>query len=369
MALFDLFTGAPAKEAAAANRAQLTSAQGTIGNIADATKQYNEDALRQGYGAARTDLGTGYGASTGAINAGAGNAINYLDAGNAGALTYYDKARAGLTADGGAFKPLTDLATKFGGGANLYGDALGINGAAGNDRARAAFTEAPGYQATITSAVDLLNRRRNAAGSLNSGNADAEAVKLGTDAANGQWQQWLTNLSPYNTLQLSATQGAAAGNQANNQAVAGIDTGAGNIVNQGGVAKAGVAQGQGNSLADIAQRYYTGLGNLDTGEGTALAGNQTNASNMVANSLLGLAPKIGQTYSDEAQAGLTGQKNLLNLIMQGATAAAGSPSLAGLGSGFGSATAGTFGGNLGASGILDPSMWNKSLPAGSFTGV
>ena len=144
----------------------------------------------------------------------------------------------------------------------------------------------------------------------NSGNTDIDALKFGTGLANQNYQQWLTNLAPYNNLQLSATSGAASGNAGINQGLAGIDQAAANLFGTAGQNKAGIATGQGTSLADIASRYYAGLAGNDTGRGAALAGNETGANNLITNSDLKLVPQIGQTYKDAADAEMAGSRNL-----------------------------------------------------------
>lgn len=325
MGIFDLFTGAPAKEAAASARGQLTSAQGTIGNLADITRRYNEDALRQGYGGARQDLSTGYGASTGAINQGAGSALGYLDQGQQGALGQLGQARTDLTAGGGAYAPLTALAGKYAPGGDLYRDSLGLGGAEGNARATGAFQAGPGYEFARDQGLDALVRSANARGMVGSGNTGRDVIRYATGLADQTYGNWQDRLRGIGDQELQATTGAASGNQANNTTLANLGVTGANLFNQGGVNRAGVATGQGTALADLAQRFYGGQAGLDTAEGTALAGNMSNATNLQANSLLNLAPQIGKTFQDEAQAELTGQKNLWNLGMQGATAAAGMP--------------------------------------------
>jgi hypothetical protein len=330
MGLFDIFTGAPLKDAADRSRALLQQTQSDVTNRTNATRDEAAGYLRGGFGHARGNLAQGYGAATGAIGAGAGSALDYLDAGTQGALGHLAQARSDLTANGGAFRSLAELGTRFGQGAQLYSDALGFNGAEGNARAQAAFTAAPGYQYQLDQGLDAVNRAANARGALNSGNTDVDALKFGQGLASQTWQQWLGNLSPYNQLELSATSGAASGNAGIGQQLANLGVTGANLLNGAGQSKANVATGQGNTLADIATRYYGGLAGLDTSEGSALAGNSTNATNAINSAALGIAPKIGQTFVDAANADLMGSKNLWGLGMQLANLGAGA-----LGGGFG----------------------------------
>jgi hypothetical protein len=323
MGIFDIFTGAPVIDAANQNRAQLQGAQGEIGNIADITRRYSEDALRQGYGGARQDLTTGYGASTGAINQGAAGAQGYLDQGQQGAFGQLGQARSDLTANGGAYAPLTALAQRYGQGGQLYGDSLGINGAAGNQRAVGAFQAGPGYDFTLNQGIDAVNRRANAAGMLVGGNANRSAIDYATGLANQTYGDWQNRLKGMSDQELAATGAAASGNQANNTTLAGLGVQGANLANSGGVARAGVATGQGQNLSDIARNYYGGQAGLDTGEGGALAGNMNNTSNWLVNSQMNLSPQIGKTFMDAGNAQMAGSQNLWNFGLNAAKLAAG----------------------------------------------
>src|SRR6185295_11520820 len=113
-------------------------------------------------------------------------------------------------------------------------DATGVNGAEGRARATDAFTAAPGYQYALDQGIDAINRRANKAGMLASGNADRDAIGYATNLANQNYQQWLQNLSPYNNLSLSATQGAATGNADVGKALSGLDQSEAGLVNNAG---------------------------------------------------------------------------------------------------------------------------------------
>jgi hypothetical protein len=160
MGLFDIFTGDAAKKAAAENRDNLSS------------------LLTKG-----TDIyGQGYNTASGALN----NALS-------------------------GYQPLSDLAGQYGAGTTMYLNALGLNGQAGNDAATAAFQTSPGYQFNLDQGLEAINRRRAAGGMLNSGNADADAIKYGSGLASGEYNNWLNNLSGLNSNALAATNAAAAG--------------------------------------------------------------------------------------------------------------------------------------------------------------
>jgi hypothetical protein len=123
----------------------------------------------------------------------------------------YNTARGDLNNALSAYTPLSDLAKKYGAGTGLYLDALGANGPTGNSRATAAFQSGPGYDFTLNSGIDALNRRRAAAGMLDSGNSDLDAIKFGTGLADQTYGDWLTRLGGLVNPELSATSGAATG--------------------------------------------------------------------------------------------------------------------------------------------------------------
>jgi hypothetical protein len=323
MGIFDIFTGDPQKKAAEDTRNYITGQQTALTANNNTARDAAGNLIQTGYGDAAGALGQGYNTAAGAINGGANNAYGYLDQGTQGALGQLGQARTDLTANGGAYQPLSDLATQYGKGAGLYADALGINGAAGTANARSAFQQAPGYETTLNAGIDAVNRRANAAGMLVGGNANRDAADYAGNLANQGYNSWLTNLAGFNPLQLSATQGAATGNQANNQALAGIDTAGANLLNTAGQNKAGIATGQGSSLADLAKGYYGQLGANDVAQGTALAANTTGANNANQAAVLNLTPGYTKTYSDAANAQTAGSGNLWNLGLNVAKLAAG----------------------------------------------
>ena len=308
MGLFDAFTGDPAQAAAEAARNYLGTAQNNLVNATGLTRDQIEQLLKAAYANAGGNLGAGYNAASGAVRAATGNALGYLDDGASGAAQSLQRARDDLTANGGAYAPLGELADRYGEGARLYADALGINGAEGAARAKAAFQGGPGWQAQLDTSLDALNRRRNAAGSLFSGNADADAIKLGSDYADQGWKDWLGGLSGYNPLELNATSANATGNAAINSTLANLGVTEANLRNDGGKTRANIATNEGTSLADIANRYYGGLAGLDTEEATARSRNIADANKSVIGIGENFAPQITKTYKDEADAEIAGSQ-------------------------------------------------------------
>ncbi|MGW1422695.1 hypothetical protein ACWAT4_21575 [Bradyrhizobium manausense] len=148
-------------------------------------------------------------------------------------------------------------------GANAYGDASGANGTEGLTRAMDTFKNSGQYGAygfSLDQGLQALNRTHAAAGSLASGNADADSLKYATGLAGQTYSNYLSGLSPY----LSANNSAVAG--ASNAA-----TGLGTALNQsyqgqGAAANANyTGQGASNAAADmnnynISQNMWNGLG-------------------------------------------------------------------------------------------------------------
>lgn len=309
MGLLDIFTGAPGVAAADQNKALLQGAQTGIADRTQATKNMAGGYLNTGYDQAGGALGQGYGAAQGAINTGAQGAQGYLQQGAGNAV-------GTLQAGGGAYAPLTALAGQYGKGANLYADALGINGQQGNANATSAFQAGPGYDFTLNQGINSLSRLANAQGQGVGGNVNRSAIDYATGLANNTFNNWRDALGGYNNLQLGATQGAAAGNQANNQSIA-------NIQNMQGQNQAGVATGQGSSLADLARGYYGGQAGLDTSRGGALAGNEIGANQTITGADLNLTPQIAGQNTAAANAQMAGSGNLWNFGLNAAKLAAG----------------------------------------------
>lgn len=167
-------------------------------------------------------------------------------------------------------------------GSTQLGNALGLNGAAGNASALQGFQNNPGYlfqQQQGQNAV-LANQART--GQMASGNTDLALQQMGNNLANQSWGQYIQNLQPY-----LGAQGQAAAGQA------GINTGLGNALNAN----------------------YTGLGGdiagLDTAVGKAQAGGDMAGYNAGAN-LLGAGLGLAGDFAKVAGGGAGG--NMANSL-------------------------------------------------------
>lgn len=219
MGLFDIFTGDPAKDAAAKNTALLQQNQAT----------------------GTTALQTG---QTGALDS--------------------------LTAAGGLYKP---LAAKYGAATNLGLDALGVNGAEGNTRATDAFHAGPGYQYAVDQSLDGINRHAAATGAAAGGNTLAALSDRAGNMANQEYGNWVSNLNGYVSPELAATGGAASAeaakapvylNTANSIAGLGTNT-ANGIANQN-------TQSANAEMAGSKNLWGLGLGLAQLGVGAATGG-------------------------------------------------------------------------------------------------
>lgn len=172
-----------------------------------------------------------------------------------------------LTKAYGLYGPLSDLANK---GSTSYADALGLNGAAGSDAARAAFTSLPGYQEGLNTGLDTLERRASARGLLGSGNTSADTIKYATDYANQNYGNYLQSLAPFLNL---------------NQNVTGARSG---ILGQQGANAIDIAKLQGG----IGYQTQQGIGNANAQ--AALAPQQ--AGNNFINTLLGVGKVAASAF-------------------------------------------------------------------------
>jgi hypothetical protein len=222
MGIFDLFTGKPATDAAAANTARL--------------------------GQLKTE------------------GMGYLDAGKTGALGSLDNAGANYAG----------LQNKFGAGSNLYLDSLGVNGADGNARATGAFQAGPGYQYAVDQSLDGLNRSAAARGNSIGGNTLAALSDRAGNMANQEYGNWQTKLGGLISPEMQAASGTAgidqnkAGvytNDANSRVslASGVTNGINDAATQGANAQMAGSKNiwdLGMNLAKLGVGAFTGGGSL-----------------------------------------------------------------------------------------------------------
>jgi hypothetical protein len=223
MSIWDIFSGESGRNAAIWGANQTATG-------AEAQRNY----INQGTGYSLQSLADSHAAGTGAL----GNAYNNASQAQAG---LYGLSRKDLEGASSYYQPLAAEANR---GYSTYGDAAGVNGAAGQDRARQNFRAGPGYQFTQNEAVNAATRAANASGMAASGNTLDATTRLGANLANKEWGGYMDRLNPY--LQLAPGLAAKQADAATN--IASLDTNYGKDY-------ADRSMSYGNTLASMAQGY------------------------------------------------------------------------------------------------------------------
>lgn len=193
-----------------------------------------------------------------------------LDAGNTAAKGYLQQASD-------LYAPLAQEGQQAG---QLYSDALGVNGAAGNTRATAAYQTSPGYDFTRDQALQAVDRNAAAHGLSSSGNWIGDTERTASGLADADYSGWLSQLGSPNTAIGSAvgSEAGALGNQANQATGAATS----NLGFLGDLATGGIAAN--NQAAEGQTANDQGLSNLF---GTALGGLTGLATKPLGGTLLG----------------------------------------------------------------------------------
>lgn len=182
----------------------------------------------------------------------------------------------------GAYAPLTELGNQYGKAVNLYQDALGVNGPQGNARATSAFQSAPGYQFQLDQGLQAVDRGAASRGMLGSGNTLMAEQKYGSDLANQNYNNYLTQLGGFVNPQLQATTGANAG----------IASGYNNLGTLG--------QNDAQNRVNLATTTTSGIANSNT----AAANAQTQASANLLGGLFSLGGNLFKGAGTNMLAGL-----------------------------------------------------------------
>lgn len=91
-----------------------------------------------------------------------------------------------------------------------YGDASGINGQEGHDRAVANFRAGPGYEWQVDQATDAVARKQSAIGALGSGNTMAAITDRASHLADQEYDDYLSRLDNIGKTGFAATGAQAA---------------------------------------------------------------------------------------------------------------------------------------------------------------
>lgn len=202
----------------------------------------------------------------------------------------------------GLFQPFASTGTAANG---MLGNALGLNGQAGNDAATAAFQTSPGYQFSVDQATDAAARKAASLGMAGSGNTLDAVTRLAGNLADQQYGSFLDRLQGLGSQGLTAA-GAISGNNA----LAG-----------------GYQYGGGGALATLLNGTGTNLGNIDSNLGTNLTNNAWNATSAVNGNNLSAAR--AQDVTDSNNNGIFSK-----LLLGGAGSSGGGGILGSVFSGF-----------------------------------
>lgn len=198
----------------------------------------------------------------------------------------YDAARGDYGQARDLFNPFAQMGLQAW---QLQGDATGLGGAAGYDRAKGAFQASPGYQWQVDQSLDQANRAAAAGGQLHSGNAAVELQSRASNLANQEYGNWFNRVSGIADRGYGAT-----------TAQAGLQRGMGDLASGYGSAQAGVYGDTAGRLAGL----YGGV-----------AGQRSNA-------LTNLSGQLIDANSMAYKGGQDAQTNKLNLILGLANTAA-----------------------------------------------
>ncbi|AHB50325.1 hypothetical protein W911_14340 [Hyphomicrobium nitrativorans NL23] len=173
-------------------------------------------------GSAKRAAGAANDARIAGLRTGEQRATGLMDEGLAAARPQYDKAIG-----------LFDQYTQQGGAATgAYGDAIGLGGADGYERATESFRTGPGYQFAVDQATEAAKRNASSLGMLGSGNTMMAIADRSQGLADQEYQRYLDNL-----FRASGQGQSAATTQA------GLMTGLGDLQYGHNAAKAGLAHG------------------------------------------------------------------------------------------------------------------------------
>lgn len=147
-------------------------------------------------------------ATIGAANQNKGLLNTLENKGNQFINTGEQKSQGALDTAIGLYQPYVDAGKSA---TAMQSNALGLNGAAGNDAATGAFQAGPGYQFAMDQGTQAALRGASAAGMLNSGNTLTALTGYGQGLANQEYGGWLDRLAGQSQQGLQATTGQANG--------------------------------------------------------------------------------------------------------------------------------------------------------------
>lgn len=289
-------------------------------------------ALNRFYDTGRNDITSGRDNAINAIQSGGntaqrfydnalGQSQNYLTQGVNDARSYlntgYNDARSALNQGVDVNRPYYDTGISAN---TMYSNALGLNGADGNNAATAAFQTSPGYQFALDQATKAAANKASSLGVAGSGNTLDALTRLGIGYANQDYGNWLGRLSG-----VSAQGQSAAGNmqsgltnianladssgRANAQLSSDYGANMSNLSTNYGTNSANLANTNAGNIAGVYSNAGNSLGSLATGQGSNIAGVYTGANNNLANNIVNSTNNQANTITNATNnvASLTNQ--------------------------------------------------------------
>ena len=207
-------------------------------------------AANQAYAAQKEGLKKGYKKAATALSEAKTEGLGYLDQG---------------------IEPYQGLLDQGQQGIDYYGRLLGLGGG-DPGQMQSVLENIPGYQFALNQGIEAINRRANAAGMLNSGNADIDAINYAQGLASQNYFDYLNAVQPYFGLGQNAAAGIQSGYT--NKANLAADTGQ-QLANYGWMKHTGIGQAGADRAMNIYNAEQAAGGNLWNailGIGGALAG-------------------------------------------------------------------------------------------------
>jgi len=341
MGIMDMFSGKAGRDTAVWQAGQIGQARDqSINSLMDmygrayGTLAENFDAARgvlpQGFSDAGGYLKAAMDAAAVNQSGGYAQAVQDLNKGQTAALdamrSGFGTARSDLQTAQAGFSPYTTAGTRA---LDVYQGAMGLGTPEQNAAARAAFTASPGYQYQVDQATDAAARKAAALGIAGSGNTLNEITNIGSQLANQDWNNWKAGLTGLYGTGLQA-QGQVA-NLGQSLAELAAKAGASEADLYRGTAKdiASLSSQHGSSLADLASRYGAGMAGLSTGQAGALAdlfsgqgraeaGLYAQEGQNLADILTKSASQISDVGGKGMMAGQQASANQMNALLAGA---------------------------------------------------
>ena len=264
----------------------------------DARSAYNDSSkvLQEGYGKAQGNLTQGYKTA----NSQYGQARADVNSGFTNALANVNRG-VGQAVD--TYKPWYDSGTQAN---TMYGNALGLNGAAAQQTFTQNYSQDPSMTAANDFALKAIMQQQNARGMSNSGAAQAAVAQESLRNYTGNYNSYLDRLAGV------SGQGLQAANAIGNL-YAGQGKDVANLYSQRGSDLANIS----GQRANLGYQYGQGQAALNSDLAATQAGNRINYGNALAQSRGILGNNLMGLLGTGVQAFAGGQYSAVNGLMKG----------------------------------------------------